>query len=145
MAKPYMLGVEVEEPALGKVMRKINALPGVINLHMDFKPAAKKAGGDKRALNGGAHRSKYEEHGDVVLMRLFGGRRDKKVTVQDMRDYFEKLGRSPSSVHNLSFRMHRAGAIKKVGKGTYTLGDPKKLAAARKLQSVENRKQKAAG
>jgi hypothetical protein len=140
MAKPYMLGVEVEEPALGKVMRKINALPGVINLHMDFKPAAKKAP-DKRAYNGGATRNKYEENGDEVLMRVFGGRRDKKVTTTDMREYFEKAGRSPASVHNLTFRLHRAGAMKKVAPGVFMLGDPKKLAAARKLQ----RKQKAAG
>jgi hypothetical protein len=44
MPKPFVIGIEVEEIAVGTVLRRLNEMPGVIALHMDFqKSTAKKS------------------------------------------------------------------------------------------------------
>ena len=114
MPKPFVLGVEIEEGSLGKVMRRINALPGVVNIIMNFdaRPKAGKPNGS------GQPRGTYETTGQEALAAILNGK--PPMTTRQLRDAFEAQGRSPASIASVLHNMKTNGEIKMVDDG-YTL------------------------
>jgi len=114
MPKPFVLGVEIEEGSLGKVMRRINALPGVVNIIMNFdaRPKAAKPNGS------GKPRGTYETTGQEALAAILNGK--PPMTTRQLRDAFEAQGRSPASIASVLHNMKTNGEIKMVDDG-YTL------------------------
>ena len=114
MPKPFVLGVEIEEGSLGKVMRRINALPGVVNIIMNFdaRPKAAKPNGS------GQPRGTYETTGQEALAAILNGK--PPMTTRQLRDAFEAQGRSPASIASVLHNMKTNGEIKMVDDG-YTL------------------------
>jgi hypothetical protein len=115
MPKPFMLGVQVEEALLGKVMRRINALPGVVSIHMDFKPptAARKPNG-----NAGKPRGSFTETGESVMLKALAG--GKALNPAKMRETFEAQGRSAKSINSIVHKMKTEGRLR-IGDGGYQL------------------------
>ena len=132
MPKPFLLGVEIEEASFGRVMRKINGLPGVIALHVDFQKPGKTGKPDKSKPNG-AGRNTFETTAvEAVTKALAGG---KTMTPKQMRELFEKQGRSPKSASSILHNMKQSGALVSRGGGAWGLGKratAKKAAAKKK-------------
>lgn len=121
MPKPFLLGVEIEEAFFGKVMRKINALPGVVALHMDFDRKGKTS---KSKSNGaGRPKNQFEDTGEEAILKLMKG--GKKVRKQEIRDAFVAQGRSPKSIDSLIHKMKAAGTLSKPGRDSFAPGKKK--------------------
>jgi len=107
MPRPFVLGVEIEEGSLGRVMRRINALPGVVTIHMDFD--AKKA----RKPNG--HNpdrkppSRFDVPGEVAIASILNGK--PPMTSKQLADAFAAQGRSPKSISSCLHKMRIGGQI----------------------------------
>lgn len=115
MPKPFLLGIEVEEIALGTIMRKLNAMPGVVKLHMDFrpgKPAAKPNGA-------GRHKNQFEDTGEAAILKMLKG--GKTLRHQELRQKFAEAGRSPKSVNSLVHNMKTEGLLIGGGKQGWKL------------------------
>lgn len=131
MPKPFLLGVEIEEAAFGRLMRKIEAMPGVVRLHLDFRPgkAAKSNGAGKpRAVRG-----QFEQSGEEALTKAMAG--GKAMTIAQMRDLFTKQGRSPASVSSTHYKMRQNGHLISRGRGTWALSSKKAKSAATKKEA----------
>lgn len=66
MPKPFPILIEVEEVALGKVMRSLHTMPGVIKIYMDMDQAGAAA---PKSGRGGAMKQ-YAETGEAMVLRL---------------------------------------------------------------------------
>jgi hypothetical protein len=115
MPKPFVLGVEIEEGSLGKVMRRINALPGVVNIIMNFDARPKAAA---KPNGSGQPRGTFEATGQQALAAILNGK--PPMTTRQLRDAFEAQGRSPASIASVLHNMKTNGEIKMVDDG-YTL------------------------
>lgn len=130
MPKPFMLGVEIEEVALGKVLRTLNGMPGVVALHMDFTGKTKPNGG-AAAANGhdgdrprrgrppGQPRKVFPITGIDEMLGLF--KKKKKLSAQGMRDAFAAAGRSPGSTASILHGLLTTGVLARSGIGEYAL------------------------
>lgn len=146
MPKPFTIGVDIEEIAFGSVIRKLNAIPGIIALHLDFdkeKPPPKATKANGRAESAEAkptgekrqrgrppgQQTQYDMTGDEALASVMRGGKTK--TMKDMRDSFAALGRSPHSVNSILHFAQKDGWIKRVGKNAYKLSGrrPKKASS----------------
>lgn len=113
MPKPFLLGIEVEEIALGKIMRVLNKMPGVVKLHMDFnKP-------------NGAHSPaapKFKKKFDMTASEFILTLLDKdQMRSADMKDHFSDVGRQPSSVASSLSDAYKAQLVKKNAEGVWSL------------------------
>jgi hypothetical protein len=114
MPKLFPISIEVEELAVGKVMRMLNSMPGVAKLHLDLEKKEAKPNGR------GPHKTRVqlEETGeDVVAKALYG---KPPMTNAQLRDVFTSQGRSPTSINSVLHTMKNNGEVK-VTKDGYTL------------------------
>jgi hypothetical protein len=110
--KLFPIHIEVEELAVGRVMRVLNSLDGVAKLHLDLER-------DKAKPNGaGEPRGPYktrkpsvqlEETGDeTVIKTLFG---KSPMTVPQLRDLFLSQGRSGASISSVMHKLKKDGDV----------------------------------
>ena len=125
-------GVDVEEAAFGKIIRKLNAMPGVMAIHMDFGSKPKQPHGNNGPR---APYKRFSEPGYVFLTKALRG--GKAMTATQMKELFGSNGRSPGSYASAHHNARRGGLITK-GKvpGTWTAAKDadKKLAAVAKAE-----------
>lgn len=114
MPKTFPILIDVEEIAVGRVMRILNKLPGVAKLHLDM-------GGGKPKANGPvANRPPYRKFSskaeEDILAALYTG---KQLTSAQLRDVFVAKGRAPGSVASSLTQAQRDGDIAraKIGDG----------------------------
>lgn len=93
MPKLFSIQIEVEEVALGTVMRKLNQMPGVAKLNLDMGDPEHASNG---AGNGKKKRQKYAKSGAEFLEGIFL-RLKKPVHSGYINEAFEKAGRGKSA------------------------------------------------
>lgn len=107
MPKPIDITVTVEEIAVGRVMRILHNTPGVLTIDWDM--------GDPKHTNGahatkGKPRQSYGVRGsDLMAQTLFKANRP--MGSGDLRDAFEKAGRSPNSIASIIHALKAQGII----------------------------------
>jgi hypothetical protein len=111
MPKPFLIGIEVEEVAFGAVVRKLNALDGVVRLHLDFDADKKKMG--KGNGHSGAVRKDYgtTTGNDVVLKTLYAAKGP--TPAREIGGAFAAAGRSPKSINSVLHSMQKDGDIQR--------------------------------
>jgi hypothetical protein len=111
MPKLFPINIEVEELAVGKVMRLLNSTPGVAKLHLDLEHKNNK-------LNGGTPRGPYaprkqpvslEETGEEVVGKALYAK--SPMTVSELREKFLEQGRSKSSISSVVHTMKNNGDL----------------------------------
>jgi hypothetical protein len=109
MPKPFMLGIEVEEIALGKVMRALNNMPGIVKLHMDLHPKAKKPESNSHGHgHTGKPRNVFKQSGkDYALEILAKG----PMQIAKVRQFFIDDGRSRHSINSVLFNLKSEGLV----------------------------------
>jgi hypothetical protein len=129
MPKPFLIGIEVEEVALGLVMRKLNSLPGVVKLHMDLDligPKAKPNGtdphGKRRGRPPGRPHRTFDMTGEQAIIAMLKG---KTMSIGEMKDVFAAQGRAPGSVNSCLFKVQKQGAVVRTGPNAYALAKTK--------------------
>lgn len=139
MPKPFFIGVEIEEVALGAVMRKLSAMPGIVALHMDFdkprqqsKPNGRGPGHAPKA-GVGTGRARFEESGPELVHKLLSGK--KGLTHSELKKAFVAHGRSANSVNSVVWMMRESGDISRSKDGLYSLKKKRK----KKAMPVEKR------
>lgn len=106
MPKPFMLGIEVEEIALGKVMRVLNNMPGIVKLHMDLslpnggKRPYKKRGEILEPPGRKKTRHDFNITGEEFILIMLEAN---PATTAQMRTRFAEAGRSPHSINSALF------------------------------------------
>jgi hypothetical protein len=131
MPKPFIVGIEIEEIALGSVMRRLHAMEGIVSIHLDFE---KKPNGEARPRarprsDGQAEASKpredskaFEETGYDAVLRILKG---KPKSLGEIRDAFSALGRSPSSVNSLVYHLQKDKKAFRIAPNLYSRRKPK--------------------
>ena len=114
MPKPFVIGVEVEEVALGQVLRRLNSMPGIVALHMDFDSKPKPNG------KGGNRRGRFEQSGHDALLEILK-RQDTAMTMAEMRHAFKALGRAGSSLSSVHHSLRKGGLLISAGRGKWKL------------------------
>lgn len=137
MPKLFPIFVEVEEVALGHVMRVLHNTPGVArcNLMLGDTAYAKKAGltnghanghgsnslnGGKPHKNAGKPRKVFEVPGRDFLIKALAKSKG-PVPQSKIKTVFEKDGRSPDSASSLLHLAKQAGTIENVAGEGYRL------------------------
>jgi hypothetical protein len=122
MPKLFPINIEVEELAVGRVMRMLNGMPGVAKMHLDM-------GHDKKPkLNGdGTPRGPYktrkpavqlEETGEEAVAKALFGKPPQ--TAKQIKDLFTSQGRSAASTSSVLYTMKANGDVQ-IGDDGYTL------------------------
>src|SRR3954468_10732130 len=129
MPKPFMLGVEIEEVALGNVLRKLNGMPGVVNIHMDFKGV--KPNGHAKTNGAGLHGTRrgrppgtgrvFTTTGREDILEMLASAPGKQMELGAMKDRFAQKGRSPGSINSLMHVLQKDGMITRKGDGIWSL------------------------
>jgi hypothetical protein len=141
MPKPFLIGIEIEEIAFGAVLRKLEGLPGVVALHMDFTkpnaPKLTKTNGmahdeppKKRGRPPGATPSHPDMTGEQMILEIVHA--GKTVSLNDLREGFEAAGRSPASVSSCLYKLAQRGEIVRSGPNAYRIGKRPRKAKAKK-------------
>lgn len=139
MPKLFPISIEVEELAVGKVMRLLNTMPGVAKLHLDLERREVKANGAGEPRGPYKTRKKavqLEETGEEVIAKVLFGK--PPMTNAQLRDVFVSQGRSASSINSVLHTMKNKGDVQISPDGGYTLT---KLMRDR-IRSRKNRKAK---
>jgi Mn-dependent DtxR family transcriptional regulator len=125
MAKLFPIGIEVEEIAVGKVLRILNSTPGVAKLHLNL-------------MNESASAPTIESQNQEIQNVLPPVRQPKEGSSQMvaaevlrvtpahnniLREALKRKGYSEASLPALLTRMRALGFVKKVGVGTWRLTD----------------------
>jgi hypothetical protein len=120
MPKLFPIHIEVEELAVGRVMRMLNGMPGVAKMHLDME------GQKKSHLNGG-ERGPYkprkqpiisDETGTEVIAKVLFGK--PPMTVAQLKQVFEAQGRSAKSISSVLYNMRDNGEVQS-GEDGYSL------------------------
>jgi hypothetical protein len=114
MAKLFAIQIEVEEIAVGKVMRQLSKMPGVAKLNLDIEhkpngvvrgPYKKHEGAPKKT------RADFAEKGeDVLAQALF---KKSPQTHTALGEMFKAIGRSHKSINSLLHNMRGDGLIER--------------------------------
>jgi len=118
MPKPFMIGVEIEELAFGAVMRKIDALDGVIKIHLNLnkEKGGRPNGHDApRVLRARGPQNKYEITGSELVTKALFAR--SPLTTAQLREMFVAQDRSPSSINSVLHTMIKANEVKSTKDG----------------------------
>lgn len=103
------LTIDVEEVAFIPVVKVLNALPGVAEIHFHLDQIGGKRGGKRGPrvpkTNGGAAETKRSSVRDVAIQALVGGRK----TYSELREAVRLAGFSQSSLANVMGALKSAG------------------------------------
>lgn len=117
--KLFAIAIDVEESALGAVLRILNSTPGVAKFHLDLDALPKKPA----ARNGGPGSGKYERNPDgprtkdIVIMALVDGPKN----LGFLRDAIAKAGRASSGLGSTLNELRRGGIAESAGTGLHKL------------------------
>ena len=119
MPKTFPIRLEVEEIALGTVLRKLNDMPGIAKLDLDLGHGGEGAGKRQLAEAAGQLRGGLEQ---LVLNALNANGQ------MSLKDLVRVLGRKKQSIYGATHQLKKKGLIQNGGdKGTYRLAVGTKL------------------
>jgi hypothetical protein len=121
MPKLFPIHIEVEEMYVGRVYRMLDNMDGVAKIVLTGLSEKTKPNGHAEARKGtprGPYK-KYETTGDEALFKVMHGK--PPMTVSQMADSFEAMGRSPVSVHSLVHKLKKSGDLVAREDGSYAL------------------------
>lgn len=131
MPKPLSVTVEVEEIALGRVIRILNRTPGVVRFNLNLqgdRPEGEEAEGEQPHGNTGRTPRKGKIGGRRIMLGMLAQAKGKPVSAKQFKPVFEGDGISHKSVHTVAHILKKIGHIKQVDIGTYVM-TPKGKAA----------------
>jgi len=105
MPKTFPIMIEVEEIAVGKVMRQLNKMPGVAKLHLNMEPPSKKANGISQPPY-----KKFDQKAEEFILELLG--KSQPTPTRVLRDHFADVGRRPGSTSSALNLLKKDGLIK---------------------------------
>lgn len=114
MPKTFPIRLDVEEIALGTVLRKLNEMPGIVNLHLDLGHGGQ-----------GAGRKQLEQHAAEVHIQ--NGSREPlalKLLMQGPKhigEISQLLGGAKTRAYGLMNSLQKKGLTKSIGKGMHEL------------------------
>ncbi|WP_172627144.1 helix-turn-helix domain-containing protein [Bradyrhizobium ivorense] len=123
--------IEVEEVALGPVLRRLNDMPGIAKLHLDLGQGAAARTEEKKALarpSGGSGRG---GSGETALAKAVAVLMHGQKTVAELS---AEIGGPKTRVYGAIHQLKGKGLVEMVDKGTYKLTD-KALAELNAAQS----------
>ena len=112
MPKLFPIHIQVEEGAVGKVMRILNDLEGVAKLNLDLDRTGKPNGSRRPPAK------KFDMKGENFVESLLF--KDAMKTAV-LRDHFRDVGRSPASINSQLSDMKKKGIIKQLDDGLWVL------------------------
>jgi hypothetical protein len=134
MPKLFSISIEVEEVAVGRVMRLLHNLEGVAKLDLDMGDTKPKPNGSGKPHAGvGVPKKVFGITGRDFLIKLLA--KGKPQQASALRQAFEDDGRSPNSVHSIIFTYKGEGLVENTGDGyvlTKKMKDRLRHQAARK-------------
>ena len=103
MPKLFPLNLEVEEIAVGRVMRLLQKMDGVVKVNLDLDQPEGKPNG-----KAGNPRKQFDVPGKDVLFKLVdrGIRRRSEIA-----KHFQDLGRSPQSISSIIYEAQQQGLL----------------------------------
>lgn len=111
MPKLFPIHVEVEELAVGKVMRLLHNTPGVAKVNLNLGEPKPKANGARKPYG---PRKKYETSGNDEIVKLLS---NTNRSTPELASDFDALGRSPVSVNSAIHTLQKAGEVKRTPDG----------------------------
>ena len=124
MPKLFPISLEVEEIAVGRVMRALNTMPGVAKIKFDFLERRDESfGTNGHSAPRGPYKprgpaKKYEMTGSELVMKVMSGK--PPMSTAQLRDAFVAQGRSPSSINSVIHTMMKDNEVRITDDG-YTL------------------------
>ena len=112
MPKTFPLRLEVEEIALGTVLRKLNDMPGIVKLDLDLGHGGQGAG--RKQLEAAARTSNNGGREPIVVKLLMEG-------PKHIREISAALGGAKSRAYGLMNQLQKKGLTKSVGGGMHQL------------------------
>ncbi|WLA75037.1 helix-turn-helix domain-containing protein [Bradyrhizobium diazoefficiens] len=130
MLKTFPIMIEVEEVALGPVLRRLNDMPGIAKLHLDLGHSGAARADEKKVArpSGGGGR---DGNGETVLAKAVAGLMRGQKTVAELS---AEIGGPKTRVYGAIHQLKGKGLVEMVDKGTYKLTD-KALAELKAAQS----------
>lgn len=111
MPKLFSINIEVEELAVGKVMRQLNAMPGVAKLNLDMERKAKPNG----TASGKYQRGQFDVTGEQAIIDALSP--NFKMTTAQLKEVYAKGGRSTASVSSVVHKMLQGGDLQRTEDG----------------------------
>jgi DNA-binding PadR family transcriptional regulator len=113
MPKTFPVHLEIEEIALGTVLRKLNEMPGIAELKLDLGQGGMGAG--RKQLEDAAKQSRGNNEQVIVKMLLKGP--------QTLVNITREIGGKKSSAYTVLSKLKKQGLVERAGeeKGTYQL------------------------
>ena len=139
MPKPFMLTIEIEEIAVGPVIRRLTNMPGIVALHMDLDKLNAKPGGGGFKKNGEA-RKPYTPRAprpigtmraDMLALLKSGKPMESKAIHAALNP--SGGDKQKTSVRNTIYNAKRDGFIKQAGDGKMALAEKGRAALKAKV------------
>jgi hypothetical protein len=123
MPKPFMIGIEIEEIALGTVLRRLNEMPGVVAIHLDLqKSTAKKSAKEDTAESKNTTRGRPHISQPVMREGVLAVLSEAAPGDISVRDLISKFGQSrKASVYQVIHLLAKAKLVKRTNVGRYAL------------------------
>jgi transposase len=116
MPKLFSISIEVEEVAVGHVMRQLHNMKGVAKLNLEMGGAKSKPNGSgKPHAAGGKPRKLFGEPGKDLVLKLL--QKGKPLRTSEISKIFEAEGRSPHSANSLMHVLKNEGMVENKGDG----------------------------
>lgn len=109
MPKTFPILIDVEEIAVGRVMRMLNKLPGVAKLHLDLEGVGKSNGAGRTHSADRKPHGRFEVSGEEAILQALNGR--PPMTSAQLAGAFEAQGRSPKSISSCLHKLRSEGLI----------------------------------
>jgi hypothetical protein len=110
MPKLFSISIEVEEIAVGRVMRQLHHMEGVAKLNLDMGDTKPKPNGSKKPhTNLGRTKKVFEITGRDFFLKVL--QKGKPLTTAAMRQAFADDGRSPQSANSITHTLKQEGLI----------------------------------
>jgi Mn-dependent DtxR family transcriptional regulator len=129
MPKTFPIRLEVEEIALGPVLRKLNEMPGIVKLDLDLGHGGQGPGRkqlEHHAAEAGAQNGSREP---IALKMLMQG-------PKHIREISAALGGQKSRAYGLMNSLQKKGLTKSIGKGMHELTQKAKSQFGSVIQAV---------
>jgi hypothetical protein len=114
MPKTFPIRLEVEEIALGAVLRKLNEMPGIVRLHLDLERGGEGAGRKQLEEAASSRSSDGSSREQVVIKLLMSG-------PKHIGEISAAVGGPKPRAYGLMNTLSKKGLAKSVGKGMHQL------------------------
>lgn len=114
MPKTFPIRLDVEEIALGTVLRKLNEMAGIVKLHLDLGHGGQGPGRKQLEHHAAVARVQNGSREPLVLKLLMQG-------PKHIREISELLGGAMTRAYGLMNSLQKKGLTKSIGKGMHEL------------------------